>query len=220
MTVKIRRKRIFPIFYSKMLPFSTYYDCYLTIKLLFFFFYNYRASELAFALAPLPKDELPPSPPFTEVRILQNPFSLKRVFFLLFNIMLYFIMLLDVFFFVSVQSQEDAQDLDALTLAKSYFDLKEYDRAAYFLKGCCSQKSYFLYMYSRYLVSLYSLNTYTLILDSFSGKLSFHLGSSDFFSLFSQVRKRKMMRLWTAWVRILLQTCNSFVILCHKTLNI
>lgn len=48
--------------------------------------------------------------------------------------------------------QEDAQDLDALTLAKSYFDLKEYDRAAYFLKGCCSQKAYFLYMYSRYLV--------------------------------------------------------------------
>ncbi|TKS83983.1 Cell division cycle protein 23 -like protein [Collichthys lucidus] len=36
-------------------------------------------------------------------------------------------------------------------LAKSYFDLKEYDRAAYFLKGCCSQKAYFLYMYSRYL---------------------------------------------------------------------
>lgn len=48
--------------------------------------------------------------------------------------------------------QEDAQDLDALTLAKSYFDLKEYDRAAYFLKGCRSQKAYFLYMYSRYLV--------------------------------------------------------------------
>ena len=52
------------------------------------------------------------------------------------------------------QTQEDAQDLDALTLAKSYFDLKEYDRAAYFLKGCCSQKAYFLYMYSRYLVRL------------------------------------------------------------------
>lgn len=96
-------------------------------------------------------------------------------------------MLVDVFFFVTVQSQDDAQDLDALTLAKSYFDLKEYDRAAYFLKGCCSQKSYFLYMYSRYLVSLYSLNTYTLIFDSFSRKLSFHLWnileSSDFFFL-------------------------------------
>ncbi|MEQ2197758.1 hypothetical protein XENOCAPTIV_002858 [Xenoophorus captivus] len=53
--------------------------------------------------------------------------------------------------------QEDAQDLDALTLAKSYFDLKEYDRAAYFLKGCCSQKAYFLYMYSRYLLKSLSL---------------------------------------------------------------
>ncbi|TRY59387.1 hypothetical protein DNTS_004296 [Danionella cerebrum] len=48
-------------------------------------------------------------------------------------------------------SEEDAQDLDALCLAKSYFDLKEYDRAAYFLRGCRSQKAYFLYMYSRYL---------------------------------------------------------------------
>lgn len=52
----------------------------------------------------------------------------------------------------SVFLQEDARDLDAYTLAKSYFDLKEYDRAAYFLRGCKSQKAYFLYMYSRYLV--------------------------------------------------------------------
>lgn len=49
--------------------------------------------------------------------------------------------------------QEDAYDLDAYTLAKSYFDLKEYDRAAYFLRNCKSPKAYFLYMYSRYLVS-------------------------------------------------------------------
>ncbi|KAG7274346.1 LOW QUALITY PROTEIN: hypothetical protein CRUP_028667 [Coryphaenoides rupestris] len=70
------------------------------------------ASELAFALDPLPKDELPPPPLVTE---------------------------------------EDVQDLDAFALAKSYFDLKEYDRAAYFLRGCNSQKAYFLYMYSRYL---------------------------------------------------------------------
>ncbi|NXA72499.1 CDC23 protein, partial [Thryothorus ludovicianus] len=48
-------------------------------------------------------------------------------------------------------TEEDARDLDAYTLAKSYFDLKEYDRAAYFLQGCKSQKAYFLYMYSRYL---------------------------------------------------------------------
>ncbi|XP_067160680.1 cell division cycle protein 23 homolog isoform X2 [Apteryx mantelli] len=70
------------------------------------------ASELAFALDPLPLSELPPPLALTE---------------------------------------EDARDLDAYTLAKSYFDLKEYDRAAYFLRGCKSQKAYFLYMYSRYL---------------------------------------------------------------------
>lgn len=60
---------------------------------------------------------------------------------------------------VCSKKQEDAQDLDALTLAKSYFDLKEFDRAAYFLKGCSSQKAYFLCMYSRYLVrcSMHSL---------------------------------------------------------------
>lgn len=62
------------------------------------------------------------------------------------------------------QIQEDAQDLDALTLAKSYFDLKEYDRAAYFLKGCCSQKAYFLYMYSRYLVRFSTRPAYSRIL--------------------------------------------------------
>ncbi|GCC32108.1 hypothetical protein chiPu_0010568 [Chiloscyllium punctatum] len=73
-----------------------------------------RASELAFSLDPLPKDEMPAAPTLTE---------------------------------------EDLVDLDAYTLAKSYFDLKEYDRAAYFLKGCQSQKAYFLYMYSRYLIS-------------------------------------------------------------------
>uniref|UniRef100_A0AAR2KPY0 Cyclosome subunit 8 n=1 Tax=Pygocentrus nattereri TaxID=42514 RepID=A0AAR2KPY0_PYGNA len=55
------------------------------------------------------------------------------------------------FFFQTGPPLEDAQDLDALCLAKSYFDLKEYDRAAYFLRGCRSQKAYFLYMYSRYL---------------------------------------------------------------------
>ncbi|EAW62155.1 cell division cycle 23 [Homo sapiens] len=49
-------------------------------------------------------------------------------------------------------TEEDAQDMDAYTLAKAYFDVKEYDRAAHFLHGCNSKKAYFLYMYSRYLV--------------------------------------------------------------------
>ncbi|KAF4077489.1 hypothetical protein AMELA_G00208740 [Ameiurus melas] len=48
-------------------------------------------------------------------------------------------------------TEDEAHDLDALCLAKSYFDLKEYDRAAYFLRDCHSQKAYFIYMYSRYL---------------------------------------------------------------------
>jgi O-antigen ligase len=42
--------------------------------------------------------------------------------------------------------------MDAYTLAKAYFDVKEYDRAAHFLHGCNSKKAYFLFMYSRYLV--------------------------------------------------------------------
>jgi anaphase-promoting complex subunit 8 len=41
--------------------------------------------------------------------------------------------------------------MDAYTLAKAYFDVKEYDRAAHFLHGCNSKKAYFLFMYSRYL---------------------------------------------------------------------
>ncbi|WAR22047.1 CDC23-like protein, partial [Mya arenaria] len=40
---------------------------------------------------------------------------------------------------------------DKYTLATSYFDLKEYDRAAYFLKECRSKKCFFLYIYSQYL---------------------------------------------------------------------
>ncbi|KAH3786295.1 cell division cycle protein 23 homolog isoform X1 [Dreissena polymorpha] len=42
-------------------------------------------------------------------------------------------------------------EYDQYTLATSYFDLKEYDRAAYFLKDCLSPKCYFLYMYAQYL---------------------------------------------------------------------
>ena len=43
------------------------------------------------------------------------------------------------------------EDTDVYYLAKSYFDLKEYDRAAYFLKSCKSAKAKFLYYYSMYL---------------------------------------------------------------------
>ena len=49
--------------------------------------------------------------------------------------------------------QQFIKDFDKYTLGKALFDLKEFDRAAFFLEGCTSQKAYFLYMYSRYLVS-------------------------------------------------------------------
>ncbi|KAK3096228.1 hypothetical protein FSP39_024698 [Pinctada imbricata] len=42
-------------------------------------------------------------------------------------------------------------DYDKYTLAASYFDLKEYDRAAFFVQDCWSPKAYFLHMYGRYL---------------------------------------------------------------------
>lgn len=46
---------------------------------------------------------------------------------------------------------ETCQEEDTYTLAKTYFDLKEYDRAAYFTKDCTSPKVRFLHLYSRYL---------------------------------------------------------------------
>ncbi|XP_068709023.1 cell division cycle protein 23 homolog isoform X1 [Montipora foliosa] len=47
--------------------------------------------------------------------------------------------------------EQFVKDFDKYTLGKTFFDLKEFDRAAFFLEGCTSQKAYFLYMYSRYL---------------------------------------------------------------------
>lgn len=43
------------------------------------------------------------------------------------------------------------EELEDFLLAKSYFELKEYDRCAHFLKGCNKPKPRFLYFYSRYL---------------------------------------------------------------------
>ncbi|XP_063977279.1 cell division cycle protein 23 homolog [Diachasmimorpha longicaudata] len=61
---------------------------------------------------------------------------------------------------VKLDSHDMTQDIslvetcledDQYILAKSYFDLKEYDRAAYFIKSCKNPKTRFLYLYSRYL---------------------------------------------------------------------
>ena len=40
-------------------------------------------------------------------------------------------------------------ELDTYNLAKSYFDLKEYDRAAFFTKNSSSSLCQFLHLYSR-----------------------------------------------------------------------
>lgn len=47
----------------------------------------------------------------------------------------------------------EMQDLPRYLLGKSYFDCKEYDRAAFALTGCQSLKSKFLRLYSKFLVT-------------------------------------------------------------------
>lgn len=47
--------------------------------------------------------------------------------------------------------QDFIEEYDKFCLASSFFDLKEYDRAAYFVQDCKNKKSYFLHMYGRYL---------------------------------------------------------------------
>lgn len=45
------------------------------------------------------------------------------------------------------------EDKEAYTLAKTYFDCQEYDRAAHFLENCTSPKCVFLLRYSQYMSS-------------------------------------------------------------------
>lgn len=51
-----------------------------------------------------------------------------------------------------IEIDRETQDLPKYLLGKSYFDCKEYDRAAFTLNGCQSLKSKFLRLYSKYLV--------------------------------------------------------------------
>eukprot|EP00794_Sanderia_malayensis_P005505 gene5505-6190_t len=46
---------------------------------------------------------------------------------------------------------EFKKDFYAYSLAKTYFDMREYERAAHHLQGCKSHKAYFLYLYSMYM---------------------------------------------------------------------
>ncbi|XP_034946511.1 cell division cycle protein 23 homolog isoform X2 [Chelonus insularis] len=49
------------------------------------------------------------------------------------------------------ESPPSTTENDMYILAKSYFDLKEYDRAAYFIKDGLTPRSKFLHLYARYL---------------------------------------------------------------------
>ncbi|KAL3282545.1 hypothetical protein HHI36_005725 [Cryptolaemus montrouzieri] len=49
------------------------------------------------------------------------------------------------------ESEEFEDEQEEYLLAKSYFDIKEYDRCAYFVKSCTTPKPRFLYFYSQYL---------------------------------------------------------------------
>jgi anaphase-promoting complex subunit 8 len=42
------------------------------------------------------------------------------------------------------------EESDTYDLAKAYFDLKEYDRSAFFTKGCKTSRCMFLHFYSRF----------------------------------------------------------------------
>lgn len=55
---------------------------------------------------------------------------------------------------LQVEMDREAQDLPKYLLAKSYFDCKEYYRAAFVLADSRSLKSKFLRLYSKYLVLL------------------------------------------------------------------
>ncbi|GLG95826.1 Cell division cycle protein 23-like protein [Gryllus bimaculatus] len=50
-----------------------------------------------------------------------------------------------------IPDPEEEQELDSYLLAKSFFDVKEYDRCAHFTEWCRSPKTRFLHLYSRYL---------------------------------------------------------------------
>lgn len=52
---------------------------------------------------------------------------------------------------LKIYSQKFIDEYDKFTLASCYMELKEYDRAAFFLQECSSSKAFFLHMYSRYM---------------------------------------------------------------------
>lgn len=55
---------------------------------------------------------------------------------------------------ISSRDDEEDDDDDILSLAKSFFDVREYRRAAHALRGVAGQKAVFLRCYATYLVCL------------------------------------------------------------------
>jgi anaphase-promoting complex subunit 8 len=53
-----------------------------------------------------------------------------------------------------IEVEREGHDLPKYLLGKSYFDCKEYNRAAFVLEGCKSLKSKYLRLYSKFLVGL------------------------------------------------------------------
>ena len=53
----------------------------------------------------------------------------------------------------SQELDRESKEMPKYLLGKSYFDCKEYDRAAFALKSCQGLKCKFLKLYSKYLVA-------------------------------------------------------------------
>jgi hypothetical protein len=51
--------------------------------------------------------------------------------------------------FESEDCSDSDDESDTFALAKGYFDLKEFDRSAFFTKGCKQPRNVFLHFYSR-----------------------------------------------------------------------
>ena len=55
---------------------------------------------------------------------------------------------------VDIEEEQDILEEDEFQLAKSYYDMKEFDRVVWLLKGARGKRSRFLKIYSAYLVRL------------------------------------------------------------------
>lgn len=53
---------------------------------------------------------------------------------------------------MELEEEDDILEEDEYQLAKSYFDMKEFDRVVWLLKGSRGRRSRFLRIYSAYLV--------------------------------------------------------------------